>query len=78
MHMATQQHQQQDLQPGQQHLAHLQQEASATPAVLIHQHQQALVVVQDLERHRLDQQLWQDLAASQHQYNHNNHYYKEN
>lgn len=37
--MAEQQHQQQDFRQGLQHLAHLRQEASATPAVLIHQHQ---------------------------------------
>ena len=37
----------------QQHMAHLQQEASEHPAVLIHQHQIALVAIQDLERQRL-------------------------
>ena len=36
-----------------QHMAHLQQEASEHPAVLIHQHQIALVAIQDLERQRL-------------------------
>ena len=47
----------------QQHMAHLQQEASEHPAVLIHQHQIALVAVQALEHQRLalmhhqDQQL---------------------
>ena len=66
--MAIQQRQQQDLRAGHQHLAHLQQEASAHQAVLIHQHQAALaeagleahlqhqaalVAVQDLERQRL-------------------------
>jgi hypothetical protein len=35
--------QQQDLRAGLQHLANRNQEASATPAVLIHQHQVALV-----------------------------------
>jgi hypothetical protein len=39
---------------GRQHLARHQQEASAHPVVLVHQHQQALVAVQDLERQRLD------------------------
>jgi phage terminase Nu1 subunit (DNA packaging protein) len=34
-------------------MAHLQQEASEHPAVLIHQHQIALVAIQDLERQRL-------------------------
>ena len=37
----------------QQHMAHLQQEASEHPAVLVHQHQIALVAVQALERQRL-------------------------
>ena len=37
----------------QQHMAHLQQEASVHPAVLVHQHQIALVAIQDLERQRL-------------------------
>ena len=36
-----------------QHMAHLQQEASEHPTVLIHQHQLALVAIQDLERQRL-------------------------
>ena len=36
-----------------QHMAHLQQEASAHPIVLAHQHQIALVAIQDLERQRL-------------------------
>ena len=36
-----------------QHMAHLQQEASEHPAVLIHQHQIALVAVQALEHQRL-------------------------
>lgn len=54
--MAEQQHQQQDLRAGLQHLAHLQQEASAHPVDLIHQHQhQALVEIQALERQRLAQ-----------------------
>ena len=62
--MAEHKHQQQDLRAGQQHLANRQQEASATPAVLVHQQQQvldhnrlaeALVAVQDLERQRLGQ-----------------------
>jgi hypothetical protein len=34
-------------------MAHLQQEASEHPAVLVHQHQIALVAVQALERQRL-------------------------
>ena len=62
--MADYKQQQQDHRAGLQHLAHRQQEASATPAVLIHQQQQvldhnrlaeALVAVQDLERQRLGQ-----------------------
>ena len=52
--MAEHKHQQQDLRPGLQHLAHLQQEASAAPAELTHQHQ-ALVAIQALERQRLAQ-----------------------
>jgi hypothetical protein len=54
--MADYKHQEQDLRAAHQHLANRQQEASATPAVLIHQHQHqaALVVVQDLERQRVD------------------------
>ena len=51
--MAEYKHQEQDLRAGHQHLANLNQEASATPAVLIHQHQVALVAIQDLERQRL-------------------------
>ena len=47
--MADYKHQQQDLRAGLQHLANRNQEASATPAVLIHQHQVALVAIQDLE-----------------------------
>ena len=54
--MADYKHQEQDLLAGLQHLANLNQEASATPAVLIHQHQAALVAVQDLERQRLQPQ----------------------
>ena len=62
--MAEYKHQRQDHRAGLQHLAHLQQEASVTPAVLVHQQQQvsdhsrweeALVAVQDLERQRLGQ-----------------------
>ena len=53
--MADYKHQEQDLQAAHQHLANLNQEASATPAVLVHQHQAALVAVQDLERQRLGQ-----------------------
>ena len=37
----------------QQHMALRQQEDSVLPAVLVHQHQIALVAVQDLERQRL-------------------------
>ena len=38
----------------QQHTAHLQQEASEHPTVMVHQqHQIALVAIQDLERQRL-------------------------
>ena len=43
----------------QQHMALRQQEDSVRPAVLVHQHQIALVAVQDLERQRL--------ALAQHQ-----------
>ena len=53
--MAEYKHQEQDLRAARQHLANLNQEASATPAVLVHQHQAALVAVQALERQRLDQ-----------------------
>ena len=55
--MAEYKHQEQDFRAGHQHLANRQQEASATPAVLIHQHQaqEALVAVQVLERQRLGQ-----------------------
>ena len=52
--MAEYKHQEQDLRAAHQHLANLNQEASAIPAVLVHQHQAALVAVQDLERLRLD------------------------
>ena len=52
--MAEYKHQQQDLQAGLQHLANRNQEASATPVALVHQHQVALVAVQDLERQRVD------------------------
>ena len=62
--MAEHKHQQQDFRAGLQHLALRQQEASATPAVLIHQHQVALVAVQDLERQRLGQ-LTQDQVGEQ-------------
>jgi len=69
--MADYKHHQQDLRAGHQHLAHRQQEASATPAVLIHQHQAALVAVQDLERQRLGQltqdQVGEQLQSQQHQ-----------
>ena len=40
--MAEYKHQQQDFRAGQQHLANRNQEASATPAALVHQHQAAL------------------------------------
>ena len=40
-------------QAGRQHLARHRQEVSVLPAVLVHQHQQALVAVQDLERQRV-------------------------
>lgn len=49
------------LQAGRQHLARHQQEASVLPAVSVHQHQQALVAVQDLERQRM--QLHQQALA---------------
>jgi hypothetical protein len=52
--MADYKHQEQDLQAAHQHLANRKQEASATPVALVHQHQAALVAVQDLERQRLD------------------------
>jgi hypothetical protein len=56
--MSAQQQQQQDFRQGVQHLARHQQEASAQPVVLVHQHphQQALVQVQALEQDRLDPQ----------------------
>jgi hypothetical protein len=49
----------------QQHLAHLQQEASATPAALVHQHRVALAEIQALERQRLHQEP-QDLLVQHH------------
>ena len=48
-------------QAGQQHLAYLRQEDSAQPVRLVHQQQQALAVVQTLERQRIrleDQTTW--------------------
>ena len=78
--MADYKQQQQDHRAGRQHLANRQQEASATPAVLVHQQQQvldhnrlaeALVAVQDLERQRLGQltqhQAGEQLQSQQHQ-----------
>jgi hypothetical protein len=69
--MAEYKHQEQDLRAGHQHLANLNQEASATPAVLIHQHQVALVAIQDLERQRLDlltqHQVGEQPQSQQHQ-----------
>jgi hypothetical protein len=73
--MAEYKQQQQDHRAGLQHLAHLQQEDSAAPAVLIHQQQgsdhnrlvEALVAVQDLERQRLGQ-LTQDQVGGQLQF----------
>ena len=53
--MAEYKHQEQDLRAGLQHLANRNQEASAIPAALVHQHQAALVAVQDLEHQRLGQ-----------------------
>ena len=54
--MAEYKHQEQDLRAAHQHLANRQQEVSATPAVLVHQHQHqaALVAIQALERQRVD------------------------
>ena len=54
--MAEHKHQQQDFRAAHQHLANRQQEASATPAALVHQHQAqvALAEIQALERQRLD------------------------
>ena len=54
--MAEYKHQEQDLRAAHQHLANRQQEALATPAVLILQHQAqvALAEIQALERQRLD------------------------
>ena len=53
--MAEYKHQEQDFRAGLQHLANRNQEASATPAALVHQHQAALAAIQDLERQRLGQ-----------------------
>ena len=53
--MAEYKHQEQDFRAGLQHLANRNQEASATPVALVHQHRAALVAVQDLERQRLGQ-----------------------
>ena len=59
------------LKASQQHLAKLNQEASATPVVLVHQHQAALVAVQDLERQRVEgliqHQVGEQLRLQQHQ-----------
>jgi Tat protein secretion system quality control protein TatD with DNase activity len=52
--MAEYKHQEQDLRAGLQHLANRNQEASATPAVLIHQRQVALAEA-GLEAHRQHQ-----------------------
>jgi hypothetical protein len=52
--MADYKHQEQDLRAGLQHLANRNQEASAIPAALVHQHQVALAEIQALERQRLD------------------------
>jgi hypothetical protein len=69
--MAEYKHQQQDLRAGLQHLANRNQEASATPVALVHQHQAALVAVQELERQRLGQltqhQVGEQLQSHQHQ-----------
>ena len=71
--MAEYKHQVQDFRAGHQHLANRQQEASASPAVLIHQHQHraALVTAQDSERqhlqHQVGGQLLQPVGLVQHQ-----------
>jgi hypothetical protein len=65
--MAEYKHQEQDFRAGLQHLANLKQEASATPVVLIHQHQVALAAVQDLDRQQVAG-LIQHQAGVQHQY----------
>ena len=62
--MAEYKHQEQDLRAGLQHLANRNQEASATPAALVHQHQAALVAIQALERQRVGP-LIQHLAGGQ-------------
>ena len=64
--MAEHKHQQQDLRAGLQHLANRNQEDSAIPAALVHQHQVALAEIQALERQRLGQ-LTQRPAGEQHQ-----------
>ena len=56
-------------QAGLQHLAHLQQEASAHPVVLIHQHRAALVAIQDLERQQVAVSI-QHQAGEQPQFQH--------
>jgi hypothetical protein len=73
----------------QQHLAHLRQEASVTPVVLVHQHRvdlaadlgahrrQQLRQYQAGEQHQSQQHQQWDMAASLHQSNHNNLNYKE-
>ena len=71
--MADYKHQEQDLRAAHQHLANLKQEASATPVALVHQHQQALVAIQALERQRLRPQaqvLHQPQAGEQLQFQH--------
>ena len=63
----AQQHQMQHHQAAHQHLALRQQEDSDHPVRLVHQHQQALVAVQDLERQRIlsvDQTTWDQSAQA--------------
>jgi hypothetical protein len=55
--MAEYKHQQQDLQAGLQHLAHLRQDSVPHQGASVLQHRAALVAVQDLERQRLHRQV---------------------
>ena len=71
--MAEHKPQQQDLRAGLQHLANLNQEASATPAGLVHQHQglanqrQVVLAEAGLEAHLQQQVLQQHQVGGQRQ-----------
>ena len=64
--MAEYKHQEQDLRAGLQHLANLNQEASATPVALVRQHRAALAEA-GLEAHLQQQVLQQHQVGGQRQ-----------